>query len=175
MFFQKKMKYIISIVAILFAALAMLIISNSIPDRAAQVKQAQTSPSNTAKALLEALVSNDEYMLNAIVVPQQQDEVVKWLDSHKPFYCNKLNSLVSSFPDLADANFSKQIVVVDKQPAQDMNTIHINAIYSCLLDESSFGGLNFQVYEIVIEKRENRWFVKSWDSVCEVKSVAGCM
>lgn len=176
MFAQKKMRYAILIVAILFAALVVLIVYKSYSNSAAQVKLAQTSPSNTAKALLGALVSNDKYMLNAIVVPEEQDEVEKWLDTHKPFYCTQLDALVASFPDLEDANFTRpQIVIVDKQPAQDMNTVSINAIYSCLLDKSSLGGLNFQVYEIVIEKRENRWYVKSWDNVCEVGSIAGCM
>jgi hypothetical protein len=171
------MKYIISIIGILFVALVMLVIYDSYLDhRAAQVKQAQTSPSNTAKALLGALVSNDKYMLNAIVVPEQQDEVATWLATHEPFHCTKLDALIASFPDLKDANFSKpQIFIVDKQPAQDMNTVYINAIYSCLLDKSSLGGLNFQVYEIVLEKRENRWYVNSWHNVCEVKSTAGCM
>lgn len=181
MFVQKKMRYIISIVAILFTALVVLIIYNSYSNFAAsnfaaQVKLAQTSPSNTAEALLGALVSNDKHMLNAIVVPEQQDEVTKWLATHKPFHCTIFDALVASFPNLKNANFSKpRIVVIDKQSAQDMNTVYINAIYSCLLDRSSFRGLNFQVYKIVVEKRENRWYVKSWDNICEVESVAGCM
>ena len=174
MFVQKKKRDIILIVAILFAALVVLIIYNSYST--ARVKLAQASPSNTAEALLGALVSNDEYILNAIVVPEQKDEVAKWMATHKPFHCTKFDALVASLPDLEDANFSKpRIGIVDKQPAQDMNTVYINAIYSCLLNKSSLRGLNFQVYKIVIEKRENRWYVKYWDNVCEVKSVAGCM
>jgi len=176
MFLHKKMKYALSFVAILFAALAVSFFFNSNPDRTAEVQQAQADPSNTAKALLEAMVTNDEYMLRAIVVPQQQDEVTKWLDTHKPFQCGRIKSLLFSFPDLADDNFNKRIAIVDKQfPQEDRNTVHINAIYSCLLDKSSYGGLNFQIYKIVIEKRGNRWFVTSWGKPCEVKSVAGCM
>ncbi len=135
MIFHKKMKYTILIDVILFAALAMLITSNSNPDRIGEVQQAQADPSNTAKALLEAMVTNDEYMLRAIIVAQQHDEVTKWLDTHKPFQCSRIKSLLFSFPNLADDNFNKSIAIVNKQfPQEDRNTVHINAIYSCLLD-----------------------------------------
>lgn len=174
---MSKIKYVIPIIIILFVALAMLISYDFYLDyRAEQVNQAQTSPSNSAKALLDALVSNDKYMLNAIVIPEQQDEVSKWLATHKPFNCTKLDALVASFPDIPDASSgTPRIYVVDNQPVQDTNTVYINyALYSCLLDRSSFGGLNFEVREIVLEKRGNRWYVKSWDRICQSGSVAGC-
>lgn len=173
MLFQKKMKYAISIAIILIATLATLIFYTLSIDPVVAIKQAQISPSNTAKALLYALVSNDEYMLNAIVVAEQQGQVEKWLGTHAPFYCTKLDALITTFPNVQNANFDKpQVAIFDLQPAH-ADKVYINALYYCSLDQG-FGGLNFEVREIIIERIDNRWYVSSWGNICKVESLAGC-
>lgn len=138
----------------------------------------QLQPSTTVSSFVMALVKNDERMLMEIVVPQQRDRISEWLEFHKPFFCPPgLDFPRLDFPpnifDLRYTRIRDQYVNIHPNP--DHNTkVNFYTLYQCRVDIDSFYGRNFEVRDIVIELKDNRWYIKSWRFTCESKSLYGC-
>ena len=139
----------------------------------------QLQPSTTATSFMIALVRNDEKALTELVIPQQREEVFQWLSSHRPFYCPPgLDFPIWHFPprmrDLTNIRPISQRVHLS-QNFSHSTRVSFYALYQCRIDINSDRGLNFEVYDIIIEQKDDKWYVKSWQFVCESKRLNGCM
>ncbi|MCL4872280.1 MAG: hypothetical protein KJ063_25245 [Anaerolineae bacterium] len=137
---------------------------------------AQSQSSTTATLFMFALVRNDEWLLTEIVVPQQREEISKWLSSHRSFFCPPGLDFPVSFRNvLTHTRFiSQEVYLFQNFNRSTSTTARFNAFYQCRIDINSDRGLNFEVWDIVLERMNNKWYVRSWRFGCESERLNGC-
>lgn len=133
----------------------------------------QLQPSTTVTSFVVALVRNDKQVLGEIVVPQQQGAVSEWLSSHQRFFCPPGLDFPSPIHKLEYTRFITQRARI-YQNFNYSNSASFNAFYGCAIDINSDRGLNFEVYDILLERQGDKWYVTSWRFRCESKRLNGC-
>lgn len=174
-----KTKHKLLILLPFFILVFMLIFYNSV-----KLHFAQSQPTYTASAFTMALVRNDKRLAVELVIPAQRDDISTWLDSHQAFNCPigfdypigmdfppTLRDLKHTYPISQDVHVWKNS---DNGSIMNDNILNYHTFYRCAIDINADRGLNFEIYELFIEKKGNKWFVNSWGAICKSERLNGC-